>query len=323
LNFEDKLANKIRIAVLSGGWSKEKSVSIKSGKAVLSALDKGKYEIVSFDPKDDLNILWQQRHELDLVFNVLHGKYGEDGRIQGLLDVFGIPFVGSGVLSSAMAMNKRVAKEVYRSVGLRVPKDIILKKEQAICIGRIKDILGAPIVIKPVSEGSSIGISIMDNDSDIVAGIEKAFQFDLEILLEEYISGREITCAVLGRSHLETLPLVEIVPKASHQFFDFDAKYTAGETNEICPAKIDSELENEASEMAQNAHLALQCRDWSRTDMIIDNDIIYMLETNTIPGMTETSLVPLAAKGNGWNLGQLLDKMIGTCLAEPEKKRES
>ncbi len=312
------MANKIRIAVLSGGWSKERGVSIKSGKAVLGALDKEKYEIVSFDPKDDLNILWQQRHELDLVFNVLHGKYGEDGRIQGLFEIFGIPFVGSGVLSSAMAMNKRVTKEVYRSVGLRVPKDIILKKEETVSIGKIKDSLGTPIVIKPVSEGSSIGISIMENDRDILAGIEKAFLFDREILLEEYVCGREITCAVLGRSQLETLPLVEIVPKDTHQFFDFDAKYTAGETNEICPAQIDSHLQNEASEMAQNAHFGLQCRDWSRTDMIIKNDMIYMLETNTIPGMTETSLVPLAAKGNGWSLGQLLDKMIGTCLAEPE-----
>ncbi len=316
------MANKIRIAVLSGGWSKERSVSINSGKAVLGALDKGKYEIVSFDPKDDLNVLWQQRHELDLVFNVLHGKYGEDGRIQGLLDVFGIPFVGSGVLSSAMTMNKRVTKEVYRSVGLRVPKDIILKKEPAVSIGKIKDALGTPIVIKPVSEGSSIGISIMENDRDILEGIENAFQFDQEILLEEYVSGREITCAVLGRNHLLTLPLVEIVPKGSHQFFDFDAKYTAGETSEICPAQIDSELQNKASMMAQSAHKALKCRDWSRTDMIINNDIVYMLETNTIPGMTETSLVPLAARGKGWDLCQLLDRMISTCLMEPEKKGE-
>ena len=312
------MTKKIRIAVLSGGWSKERGVSINSGKAVVGALDKEKYEIVSFDPKDDLNVLWQQRNELDLVFNVLHGKYGEDGRIQGLLEVFGIPFVGSGVLSSAMAMNKRVTKEVYRSVGLRVPKDIILKKEDAVSIGKIKDSLGTPIVIKPVSEGSSIGISIMENDRDILAGIEKAFQFDQEILLEEYVCGREITCAVLGRKHLETLPLVEIVPKASHRFFDYEAKYTAGETNEICPALMEPHLKKEASEMARNAHVALQCRDWSRTDMIIKNDMIFMLETNTIPGMTETSLVPLAAKGKGWSLGQLLDKMIGACLADPE-----
>ena len=310
------MANKIRIAVLSGGWSKERSVSIKSGIAVLAALDKRKYDMVSFDPKEDLNVLWQQRNEFDLVFNLLHGKYGEDGRIQGLLDVFGIPFVGSGVLASAMTMNKRVTKNVYRSVGLRVPKDIILKKGETITVDKIKDILGTPVVIKPVSEGSSIGISIMENESDILAGIEKAFEFDLEVLLEEYVSGKEITCAVLGRKHLVTLPLVEIVPKDTHRFFDFDAKYTAGETNEICPAQIESHLQNMAFEIAENAHRALHCRDWSRTDMIIKNDEIYLLETNTIPGMTETSLVPLAAKGNGWTLGNLLDRMITTCMAE-------
>jgi D-alanine-D-alanine ligase len=310
------LANKIRIAVLSGGWSKERSVSIKSGKAVLGALDKKKYVTLSFDPKKDLNDLLQHRNELDLVFNLLHGKFGEDGRIQGLLDVFRIPFVGSGVLASAMAMNKRMTKNVYRSVGLRVPKDIILKKNEKIKINEIKEILGTPVVIKPVSEGSSIGISIMENDADIFAGIKKAFEFDLEVLLEEYVSGREITCAVIGRKEIETLPLVEIVPNNTHRFFDFDAKYTAGETTEICPAQIETDIRNMAFEIAVGAHRALHCRDWSRTDMIIKNDEIYLLETNTIPGMTETSLVPLAAKGNGWTLSHLLDRMISTCMAE-------
>lgn len=310
------MANRIRVAVLSGGWSKERSVSIKSGKAVLGALDKTKYDILSFDPKEDMTLLWQQRNELDLVFNLLHGKYGEDGRIQGLLEVFGIPFVGSGVLASAMTMNKRVTKDVYRSVGLRVPKDIVLKKGETFSINKIKKILGTPVVIKPVSEGSSIGISIMENDSDILSGIEKAFEFDLEVLLEEYVSGKEITCAVLGREHLETLPLVEIVPNDTHRFFDFDAKYTAGETTEICPAQIESHLQNKAFEIAQKAHHALLCRDWSRTDMIIKDDEIFLLETNTIPGMTETSLVPLAAKGKGWTLSNLLDRMINTCMVE-------
>ena len=310
------MANKIRIAVLSGGWSKERSVSIKSGKAVLDALDENKYDIVSFDPKEDLHVLWEQRNELDLVFNLLHGKFGEDGRIQGLLEIFGIPFVGSGVLASAMAMNKRVTKEVYGNAGLQVPKDIILKKGEAFSIEKIISVLGTPIVIKPVSEGSSIGISIMENERDIEAGIEKAFQFDLEVVLEEYISGREITCAVLGRKDLETLPLIEIVPKDTHRFFDFDAKYTPGETTEICPAKIESHLQTKACKIAESAHRALNCRDWSRTDMIVNNDEIYLLETNTIPGMTETSLVPLAAKGKGWALSELLDRMISTCMAD-------
>jgi len=313
------LANKIRIAVLSGGWSKERSVSIKSGKAVLRALDKHKYETVAFDPKEDLIALWERKTEFDLIFSVLHGKYGEDGRMQGLLEVFGIPYVGSGVLASAMAMNKRVTKEVYKSVGLGVPKDMVINREERISIDAIRDKLGMPVVIKPVSEGSSIGISIVDSDREVQAGIEKALEFDCETLVEEYISGREITCAVLGRGHLETLPLIEIVPKDTHRFFDFDAKYIAGESNEICPAQINSSLEKGFCEMAKKAHEALQCRDWSRTDMIVNaQEEIFVLETNTIPGMTETSLVPLAAKGKGWDLTELLDRMIRVCLTEPE-----
>ena len=311
------LGKKIRIAVLSGGWSKERNVSIKSGEAVLGALDDEKYESHVFDPKEDLNLLWQKRGEIDLVFNLLHGKFGEDGRIQGLLEIYGLPFVGSSVLSSAMAMNKRVSKEVYRNRGLRVPKDIILQKREGASIKKIKDLLGTPIVIKPVSEGSSIGISIMESDADIESGIERAFEFDEEILIEEYIEGREITGAVIGRSVLQTLPLIEIVPKENHRFFDFDAKYVAGESNEICPAVLDSHIEEKASKIAKKTHQALRCRDWSRTDMVIKGDQIYVLETNTIPGMTETSLVPLAAKGKGWSLGYLLDRIIETCLSEP------
>ena len=311
------LKKKIRIAILSGGWSKERSVSIKSGEAVLCALNKDKYDSRVFDPKEDLNLLWQKRGEIDLVFNILHGKFGEDGRIQGLLEIYGLPFVGSSVLSSAMAMNKRVSKEVYRNMGLRIPEDIILEKGGKISISNIKDMLGTPIVIKPVSEGSSIGISIMESDADIKSGIERAFEFDEEILVEEYIEGREITGAVLGRSTLETLPLIEIMPKESHRFFDFDAKYVSGESNEICPAQLEVNLWEKASEIAKRAHRGLRCRDWSRTDMMIKEDQVYVLETNTIPGMTETSLVPLAAKGRGWSLSDLLDKMIETSLSEP------
>ena len=311
------MKKKIRIAILSGGWSKERSVSIKSGEAVLGALNKDKYDSRVFDPKEDLSLLWQKRGEIDLVFNILHGKFGEDGRIQGLLEIYGLPFVGSSVLSSAMAMNKRVSKEVYRNMGLRIPEDIILEKGGKISISNIKDMLGTPIVIKPVSEGSSIGISIMESDADIKSGIERAFEFDKEILLEEYIEGREITGAVLGRSALETLPLIEIMPKENHRFFDFDAKYVSGESNEICPAPLEANLWEKASEIAKKAHRGLRCRDWSRTDMMIKEDQVYVLETNTIPGMTETSLVPLAAKGRGWSLSDLLDRMIETSLSEP------
>ena len=312
------MEKKTRIAVLSGGSSKERTISLKSGKAVYDALDKSKYDVMSYDPLNDLKALWNSRNHVDLAFILLHGKYGEDGRIQGLLDLFHIPFVGSGVLSSAMAMNKRVAKDVYRNVGLCVPKDVVLRKTEPFSLDDIKKRLGTPVVVKPVCEGSSLGISIMESDSDILAGIEKALEFDSEILLEEYVAGREITCAVLGRHNLEALPLVEIVPEADHRFFDFDAKYRPGETTELCPAPISSDQAETAYGLAKKAHSALQCRDWSRTDMILSDEKFYLLETNTIPGMTETSLVPLAARGRGWDLSELLDRMISTCLTEPD-----
>ncbi len=312
------MENKTRIAILSGGSSKERVISLKSGKAVFDALDKSKYDVMVYDPREDLQLLWNIRHDVDLALILLHGRYGEDGRIQGLLDHFQIPFMGSGVLASAMAMNKRVTKDVYRSIGLPVPKDVVLRKTESFSLENIKKQLGTPVVVKPVCEGSSLGISIMETDSDILAGIEKAFEYDLEILLEEYLAGREITCAVLGRQNIDTLPLVEIVPQGDHRFFDFDAKYIPGETTELCPAPISSDLAAVACGLAQKAHRGLQCRDWSRTDMILFDENFYLLETNTIPGMTETSLVPLAARGRGWNLSQLLDYMIVTCLAEPD-----
>ena len=309
---------KRKIGVLSGGWSQERSVSLKSGEAVVRALDENKYEIRSYDPKTDLALMLKEREEIDLVFNLLHGKYGEDGRVQGLLEIFHMPFVGSGVLASAMAMNKRISKEMYRSAGLRVAKDRVLTRGKGFSVSEILETLGRPVVIKPVSEGSSIGISISEEEMDIKKAIERAFEFDGEVLVEAYVAGRELTCAVLGRSRLEPLPVVEIVPKKGHRFFDFEAKYTAGETTEICPAKISQNIRDEVFDLAERAHRALGCRDWSRTDMIHCDGTLYLLETNTIPGMTETSLVPLAAQGRGWGLTELLDRMISTCIEEPD-----
>ena len=173
------MAGKIKIGVLSGGWSQERSVSLKSGEAVVRALDENKYDVRSYDPRTDLSLMLKERKEIDLMFNVLHGKYGEDGRVQGLLEIFHIPFVGSGVLASAMAMNKRVSKEMYRSAGLRVPRDRVLKRGKGFSIAEILESLGRPVVIKPVSEGSSIGISIVEDEM----GIKKFYFSCTKILI--------------------------------------------------------------------------------------------------------------------------------------------
>ena len=308
------MKNKIRIAVLAGGWSGEREVSLKSGKTVYAALNRERYEVTMYDPRDALEVLTQRRAEIDLAFILLHGKFGEDGRVQGMLDVLHIPFVGSGVLASAMAMNKRIAKDIFRGVGLRVAEEVALNRGERLSVDRLMDKLGASVVIKPVSEGSSIGISIAYGREEILEGIQEAFQYDEEVMAEEYLDGREITCCVLGNRVLETLPVVEIVPDAAHSFFDYEAKYKPGATNEICPAPIAPSLAEEASSCAKRAHRALNCSVWSRSDMIIRDETLYLLETNTIPGMTETSLFPLAARRAGMTLSDLLDRLISLSL---------
>lgn len=308
------MKNKIRVAVLAGGWSGERAVSLKSGKAVYAALNRERYDVTIYNPRDDLGILIKKKAEIDLAFILLHGKFGEDGRVQGMLDVLHIPFVGSGVLASAMAMNKRIAKDVFRGVGLRVAEEVILKQGERFSVERLIDTLGSSLVIKPVAEGSSIGVSIAHGREEILEGIEKAFQYDGEVMSEEYLDGREITCCVLGNQVLETLPVVEIVPNPSYSFFDFEAKYKPGATNEICPAPIAPALAEEASSCAKKAHRALNCSVWSRSDMIIRDETLYLLETNTIPGMTETSLFPLAAREAGMTISDLLDRLISLSL---------
>ncbi len=304
------MKKKSRIAVLAGGWSGEREVSLNSGRAVYNALDKDKYVVTMIDPRDEIETLFEKRDEIDLIFNILHGKLGEDGNMQGFLNILGIPFVGSGVLSSSLCMNKKIAKERYRSAGLQVASHLILNRGKDFSLEEIAKRIGMPLVIKPVSEGSSIGISICRNEVEVREGIENAFSWDREIMLEEYVKGREITCCVLGSSELQALPIIEIVPDSSYTFFDYEAKYKPGASKEICPADIPENLVGEATRIAKTAHKVLHCAVWSRSDMIIRDEKLYLLETNTIPGMTETSLFPLAAKAAGLTMGELLDKFV-------------
>lgn len=305
---------KIKIGLLAGGWSGEREISLKSGESVYQALDNQKYDVTRYDPRDDLINLIRDRKRIDLAFILLHGKFGEDGCIQGFLDLLGIPFVGSGVLPSAMALNKKVAKEMYKSAGLNVIEDVMLCKGQEFSVDEIMETIGPSTVVKPAAEGSSLGTSICHSSNELLSGIELAFQYDEEIMVERFVKGREVTCAVLGNRDVQALPLVEIVPNEEYRFFDYEAKYTPGATKEICPAPLPDEQTERAQSYGKTAHKALKCRVWSRTDMIIQNDKIFILETNTIPGMTETSLVPLAAKAAGFSLSQLLDKLVELSL---------
>ena len=301
---------KLRVALLSGGISSEREVSLNSGEQVYEALDKNKYDIQRYDPKTDLARLINDAAQIDIALIILHGPYGEDGTVQGMLDLLDIPYQGSGVLGSSLAMNKAATKQIYQKADIPVPPYVIYNRDDAVDEQTCSSKLGLPLVVKPVVGGSSVGMSIVNSVSDLNPAVEKAFEFDSSVMVEAYVDGVELTGGVIGNRQLEAFPIIEIIPDKAHEFFDYEAKYTAGITQEICPARIDEELTLQAQAYAQKAHEALFCRGYSRTDMILKDREIFVLETNTIPGMTATSLLPQAAQAAGLNFTQLLDRLI-------------
>ncbi len=312
---------KLTLALLSGGISSEREVSLNSGDQVFEALDKDKYQIIRYDPKTDLARLVEDASGIDAALIILHGPYGEDGTVQGLLELLGIPYQGSGVLGSAIAMNKLAAKYLYEKAGLPVPPYIVLEKGDPLDPATWEKQLGLPLVVKPNEAGSSVGMSIVKSADAIAAAVEKAFAHDVTILLEGYIEGIELTGGVIGNRKLLALPLIEIIPDDQHEFFDYEAKYTAGVTQEICPARIDDQMTATAQAYAKTAHSALFCKGYSRTDMILKDNQIFVLETNTIPGMTATSLLPQAAEVAGFSFSRLLDELITLCIEDHQSKR--
>lgn len=305
---------KIRLALLSGGKSSEREVSLKSGDQVLEALDKNKYDITRYDPQTDLNRLIADAPNLDVALIIMHGRWGEDGTIQGLLDLLELPYQGSGVMASAVGMNKEVSKMLYQQAGLKVPREIYFSRHDIINPAAVEVIVGLPAIIKPVNEGSSFGITVAHSLEQVRDGINHALQFDHRVLVEEFVNGMEVTAAVLGNDDLQALPLVEIIPGDSYHFFDHEAKYKAGATKEIVPARLSPEMAARVQECGLKAHEALGCRGYSRTDTIICGDDIYVLETNTIPGMTATSLFPQAAAAAGIPFPELLDRLVELAL---------
>jgi D-alanine-D-alanine ligase len=305
---------KKNIAIISGGWSREREISIKSGMSVYEALDKDKYSVTVYDPREGLDLLIKNRQSIGLAFILLHGRFGEDGCIQGFLNLLNIPFVGSDVTASAMSSNKRIAKDMYKLAGLNIIKDITIKRGNDFSVDQIIDLLGEKTIVKPLSEGSSFGISVCNNRDELQEGIESSFKNENEIMIEKFINGREVTCCVLGNDTLETLPIVEIIPNNGYKFFNYEAKYTKGATKEVCPADLPSDIADKVTHCAKTAHRTLRCKTWSRTDMIIQEKDLFILETNTIPGMTDNSLFPLASRAAGISMTQLLDKLIALSL---------
>jgi len=301
---------KLALALISGGISSEREVSLSSGDQVYDALDKNRYDIRRYDPQSDLPRLVQDAPGIDVALIILHGPYGEDGTLQGMLDLLGIPYQGAGVLGSAVAMNKLASKQLYEKAGIPVPSYIVLERRDTDVAGTTVERLGLPLVVKPNGGGSSIGMSIVRKIDDLVPALEKGFDFDDTLILEELIEGTELTVGVLGNRQLEALPVIEIIPDERYDFFDYEAKYTAGATREICPARIADSLAQKVQSYALMAHRSLFLDGYSRTDMIAGKKGVFVLETNTIPGMTATSLLPQAAAAAGMSFSRLLDRLV-------------
>ena len=315
------LKEKLHIALVAGGVSGERAVSLSGAASVEKALDEKKFMVRRYDPATDLARLAGDAPEIDFAFILLHGLFGEDGTMQGFLDLLGVPYQGSGVLGSAIAMDKQLAKELYALHGLPVADSIILTNRDEIDTAVLVQRFGLPVVVKPVHEGSSLGLSLAQTKDELLAGIERALRHDTHVMVEKYIKGRELTVGVLGNTELEALPVIEIVPDKKFTFFDYDAKYLPGATEEICPAPIDGAITGLVQQYAVAAHKALRLRGYSRTDMILAADgSLYLLETNTIPGMTATSLMPQMAAVHGLPFPQFLERLIELGMEDRPKK---
>ncbi|MFY9402458.1 MAG: D-alanine--D-alanine ligase [Candidatus Omnitrophota bacterium] len=296
-----------KIGVLMGGPSSEHKISLKSGRAVLKALKaKGinakAIIIKSASIKENISLM--KKSGIDCAFIALHGRFGEDGGIQGVLDKLKIPYTGSGVRASRLAMDKVASRLIFRKNGLHTPKFKVIKGKAKSTI--TLNNLAFPLVVKPALTGSSIGISIAQDQDSLKDGIKEAFKFDSRVIIEEYIRGRELTVGILGKS---ALPIVEIV--TSQGFFDFKSKYRKGFTDYIVPAKLPKGISLKVKRAALSAHQLLGCYGCSRVDIILDScNRPYILEINTIPGLTATSLLPKAAKSAGIDFNNLCLKLI-------------
>jgi D-alanine-D-alanine ligase len=293
-----------KVGVLLGGKSGEREISLMSGNGVLEALRSKGVNAHAFDTGErDINELKNQN--FDRVFIALHGRYGEDGTMQGALEQLGIPYTGSGVLASALAIDKQATKRLWSSFDLATPKFVMLKKDSN--LDEVVKYLGLPIIVKPAREGSSLGLSKVTDASDLKAAFELAEKLDRDVMAEECIIGDELTCPIVGDGEsARALPVIRIVAPDSN--YDYHNKYFSDDTRYLCPTGLDLRLEEEVQALALNAYRALGCMGWGRADVMIDKKTNkpYLLEMNTAPGMTSHSLVPMAAKAAGVNYADLV-----------------
>lgn len=294
-----------KVAVMFGGTSAERDVSLKSGKAVLNALQNQGIDAHAFDPKEQpLTAL--QAQGFDRVFIVLHGRGGEDGTMQGALQLLGLPYTGSGVLGSALAMDKIRCKFLFAAHGLPTAPFAVAQKGEAIDYAVMLSQLNGKVMVKPANEGSSIGMSSAETPAELEQALTLAFGYDEAVLVEQWIQGREFTVSMLDG---QALPVIEMrTPRA---FYDYEAKYQSNSTEYLCPAPLTAEQTQRLQQAAMAAFKAVGASGWGRVDAMMDEQgNFYLLEVNTVPGMTEKSLVPMAAKAAGYSFEQLVAKIL-------------
>lgn len=305
-----------RVGVLFGGLSAEREISLQSGAAVIAALVEAGVEHVAIDAGDNI-IEDIKAANIDRAFLILHGPGGEDGRIQALLEFLNIPYTGSDVAASALAMDKLRTKQLWRGVdingqqGLSTPEFAVLT--QSSDFAKVLASLGGEVMVKPANEGSSIGMSRVNNAADLALAFHKAAQYQGSVLVEQLIVGAEYTVAILDG---EALPPIKL--ETDHSFYDFNAKYIAEDTRYLCPCGLSAEKEQELKTLALNAFNAVGCRGWGRVDVMADaQQHFYLLEVNTAPGMTSHSLVPMAAKAIGLSFASLVLTVLRASLTAP------
>jgi D-alanine-D-alanine ligase len=308
------MLTEMRIGVLMGGRSAEREVSLRSGNAVYTALKGLGYDAVAIDTDSEICEALR-REKIKIAFIALHGGDGENGAVQGMLEVLGIPYTGSGVLASALAMDKEASKKIFLCHNIPVPPFVVLKAK-SIDSSHVDFLM--PWVVKPATEGSSIGVSIIKDEREIKPAVEKAFSLGNRVIIEKYIEGKEVHIGILND---RVLGGVEVRP--SLEFYSYEAKYHAGLTEYILPPEINGETYERAKETALSAHIALGCRGATRVDLRIDGEgNPYVLEVNTIPGMTETSLLPKIAGLAGLDFPALIEEMFRSVLDESKEKEE-
>jgi D-alanine-D-alanine ligase len=311
----------MKVAVLRGGRSAEREVSLRSGAQVEKALRSRGHDVTGVDV--DLST-WDVLRDGDFacVFNALHGRFGEDGTIQGMLELLGLPYTGSGVLASALCMDKARANAMLEAAGLDVPPFEEVEIKEGIAPDVVESLVamyGLPLVIKPVREGSTIGLTIAQDVDQAATGLVLAARYDRRVLVQEFAKGTEITVGVIATPDVQVLPTLEIV--SENPVYDYDAKYTAGKSHHIIPARIPEPAQREAADSARRAFVELGCAGMARVDIIVDADgTPWVLEVNTVPGLTELSLLPDAARAAGIEFDELCQRLVDHAVGRHERR---